>query len=271
MSIICLAQLRARDSVMTTSLVRSGVKMERRNVIVYFPNDSLSSQRMIELTEEWSRGVTAAFKYVGDRSNRKIEQPVVFYVGTGRFISHASPERDVFVPLWRVKSNQVPWLHEVMHAILHSDVGNWDWFYKPEVGEKMPGWILEGLAEYLALIVSHETGMEKFDLFGASGYTKIDSVARVALNSEHGSYVLSFIASDKLELPELAGERRRIFAPLYYNLSASFTKYIAEHYSLEPLFAGVASVEVHATIEKHTNKSMQALKDEWLGYLKGLK
>jgi hypothetical protein len=193
--------------------------------------------------------------------------PIVIYVGTGRFISHASPERDVFLPLWRVKSNQVPWLHEIMHIMLHSDIGNWDWLYNEAVGEKMPGWILEGLAEYLALIVAHDRSIEKFDLFGAGGYTMIDSTARAALNSEHGSYVVSFIGEDKLYMPELAGEKRRIFAPLYYNLSASFTKYVAEHYSLDALLAGIAAVEVHATMEKFTKKSMHDLKTEWLNYL----
>ncbi|MBI1766782.1 MAG: hypothetical protein HY015_06070 [Bacteroidetes bacterium] len=270
-SVLCLSCSSDKNEERRKYLETNGIEIKKERVIAWFPKDSVSEKRMNEIVDTLNMGIALADKFIGGPkewqmfSNKKL----TYYYSPGPFfIANTSNSGDIFIPFIRLKNNTMPWLHETMHVLLRSKKGNWhnksnviSYFY-------MPQWFNEGMAEYLAVKISYDNKIPKVDLFKSGGYLSVDSVCWKNLQQENGPDVLSKIG--KAGAPtELAGEKRREFAPPFYNCSCSFTKYLVETYGLEKMLTANSEFEhEHETIEKLTQKSIEELKKEWIDQLR---
>ncbi|MEO8146420.1 MAG: hypothetical protein ABI723_02225 [Bacteroidia bacterium] len=264
------------DSLNITYLVNNGVKISDRQVICWFPKDSLSARRMNEIADMINIGISGAEKFINAPLSWQLhrpDEPYTFYFRLDRFISHASRYGFVSVPFWRIKDGKAPWLHEVIHEMLYSKTGSWNSnnVTEKEWSEKMPLWLFEGLPDYISLQVSLSENLPWFDVFSDNYQTNIDTLFAEELKSQKGSYILSFIGS-KGVMPELFSNDRIYYAPAFYHGSSSFVKYIADNYGIKILLAGISSFgQEHETIEKLSGKSLEILKKEWMNKLKTVK
>ncbi|QHL86876.1 hypothetical protein GU926_05260 [Nibribacter ruber] len=174
----------------------------------------------------------------------------------------------MFIPLWRITSGQAPVHHETMHVLLRTKEGNWNSVSKVVSFFTIPMWFTEGVAEYLAMKVSHDTKVPKLDLQKSGGYLKVDSTCSAALKTEVGQYVVDYIGEEGAML-KLFTSDRKTYAPPFYNCSCSFTKYLGETYGTEVLLRSNAQFkDEQETLEQLTKKDLSTLKEEWLTNLK---
>ena len=78
--------------------------------------------------------------------------------------------------------------HETMHLLLRSVNGNWNPKSNPMNLFKMPMWLTEGLAEFLAMKISYEYHIPKFDIFESGGSSKFNSISCILLTQENGPH-----------------------------------------------------------------------------------
>jgi len=256
------------DSVNIAYLINHGVKIADKRTIAWFPKDSLSDEKMREIVEMINRGISGAEKFIRAPLPWQVHKPgnpFTFYFRYDKFVSHASHEGFVSIPFWRIKDGKAPWLHEVVHEMLNTKNGDWyQNITREDRATNLPLWLSEGLAEYISIQVSLQYDLARFDVMNNSYETNADSLFRNDLKSEKGSYILSFIGK-KGVMPELSSKDRRLYAPAFYHGSCSFIHYIAKHYGLDTLLAGISSFrKEHETIEKFTGKEIQTLKNLWL-------
>lgn len=251
----------------TVNILKSeGVVIKRDKLIAYFPKNTISENRMNEIVDTINLGITLANQFIGgpyDWQSFKDKQ-VTFYFCEGDFKSTTSKEGDIFIPVWRAQSNQAPWLHESMHILLRSENGNWSPKSNPVNLFKMPMWLTEGMAEYLAMKISYDYQINKFDTFESGGLAKVDSISSVILKKENGPYVLKFIGNPGIMI-KLFTKKRRFYAPAFYNCSCSFTKFLIEKYGFDKVFQAYTNYKKEIeTIEEFTGKTMVELRDDWL-------
>ncbi len=264
--------LRDEDSINITYLINNGVKISAGKAICWFPKDSLSEQRMKEIASMINNGIHAAEKFINAPLPWQLHppsKPYTLYFRHDRFISHASQAGFVCIPFWRIKEGKSPWLHEILHEMLDSNTGSW---FSKKVAEEdftknFPHWLSEGLPDYISLSVSLSENLSWFDVFSNSGNTNIDSLFKKEIESEKGSYILSFIGT-KGVMPELSSKDRILYAPAFYHGSSSFTRYLSDNYGLKILLTAFSQFRKELeTIEKLTGKTLDVLKGEWLANL----
>ncbi len=246
---------------------KNGAKIEKGRVIAFFPKDSVSAARMNELVDSLNFGIEATLHYMGGPYGwqKFREKPITYYFEPGNFVSVTDVNGDIYTPLFRIHSNQSPWLHETMHALLRSEAGNWNERSKVDRYFSMPIWLTEGMAEYLAVKVAEERSIKKFDLMKLGGYQQVDASCNEALIADDG--LLSSIGEPGIPTQLLTD--RRAFAPPFYTCSCSFAKYLAETYGLDNMLKAISSFQKETeTIEALTGKSMETLKAEWVANIK---
>lgn len=264
------------DSLNITYLINNGVKISKGKVICWFPKDSLSEEKMNEITDMINAGIKAAEKFINAPLAWQVQQPTdpyTFYFRFDRFVSHASEAGFISIPFWRIKNGKSPWLHEVMHEMLHTKTGSWVSLgvTEEEWANKMPLWFFEGLPDYIALTVSLLENLPWFDVFANSSQTNINSLFLEEIKSDKGTYILSFIGT-KGTMPELFSSDRILYAPAFYHGSSSFVHYLADNYGIKVLLAAISSFgQEQEIIEKLTGKPLEILKNEWLEKLKIVK
>lgn len=253
------------DSLRVIQLHQRGVQVERDRIVAWFPTDSLSRQRMEGIADTLNRGVLQAEQLIGAPFHWQefSGKPITFYFSPEKFISHASWDGLVFIPFWRIKAGQSPWLHEALHIIFRSNKGSWGNVSREERAAMMPLWLTEGLPDYVDMKIAYERKFHRFDLWKDGGLLKTDSSCRSKLSGAQGAYILKFVGSPGTP-PELFGEHRSQYAPTFYNCSSSFVKFIADQYGLEVLVEGIADFQKeHQVIEKLTGKTMGQIKQAW--------
>jgi hypothetical protein len=189
---------------------------------------------------------------------------VFFYFPDARFISHAPGGNTVFIPLWRIRDDQAPWLHEVMHILLWPADG--DWLSAPEhvANERMPLWLSEGLADVLAIDVSEQEGLTYYSPTSDLPPSALDAECRRRLSTRVAGSILPVIGG-RGRIPELFGEERRDYAPAFYNCSASFVAYIRERFGYEPLLAAIAAFDRETEVlEAGINMPLARVREDWL-------
>jgi hypothetical protein len=257
------------DSLGIINLQNTGTKLTGKHVVVWFPKDSLSKKRMLEIVDTLNLGIEAAAKFINSPLPWQVHQldsPYIFYFKPDSFVSHASLKGFLFIPFWRIKNGKAPWLHEVVHEMLNTKTGNWVHPNMPEeeADKLVPLWLTEGLADYISIKVSALNGLAVFDVFSNSSHINPDSLFLKDLKSERGDYIISHIGR-KGVMPELFSNSRRLYAPTFYHGSCSFVKYIDDHYGLDVLLSAISSFgEEQETIEKLTGKSLELLRKMWL-------
>jgi hypothetical protein len=248
------------------SLKTDGTVINRDRVIAYFPNDYISQNRMNGIADTLNLGIALANKCISGLIDSQIfkDKQLTYYFLPDNFVSGASKSGDIYIPAWRAKYRQAPWLHETMHILLRSENGYW--YPSSNISNyfKMPVWFNEGIAEYLAMKISYDNQLPKADLFESGGYTMVDSVCYLNLKKKNGPYILKYIGETGIML-KLYGRKRGEYAPTFYNCSCSFTKYLVDTYGLEMVLKAFSDYRnEHKKIEELTEKSMKELKEEWL-------
>lgn len=259
----------SNDETINT-LRTEGIVINRERVIAYFPKNSIPENRMNEIVDTINLGITLADRYIGGPYDWQVfkNKQLAYYFCEGNFMSTTSKEGDIFIPVWRAQSNQSPWLHETMHILLRSSNGNWNPKSRPMNLFKMPMWLTEGMAEFLAMKISYEYHIPKFDIFESGGYTKVDSVSNILLKQEKGSHILKYIGKPGIMI-KLFTKKRWSVAPTFYNCSSSFTKYLVETYGLDKILYAYSNYKHEIeTIEGLTGKTINELKEEWLARIK---
>lgn len=260
------------DSINITYLINNGIKITAGKAICWFPKDSLSEQRMIEIANMINTGIHGAEKFINAPLPWQMHQPLepyTLYFRHDRFISHASQAGFVSIPFWRIKEGKSPWLHEILHEMLDANSGSW--FSKTitdeDFNKNFPHWLSEGLPDYISLSVSLANHLSWFDVFSNSTQTNIDSLFKKEMGSEKGTYILSFIGT-KGVMAELSSKDRILYAPAFYHGSSSFTRFLSDNYGLKMLLTAFSSFKKELeTIESLTGKKIDVLKKEWLAKL----
>ncbi len=143
-----------------------GVKLERPAIIAWFPIDSVSNERMNGVADSLNQQITIARAFMGAPRAWQVfgTLPVTIYFSRGNFVANTAADGSVFIPLWRMRKNKAPYLHEIMHVLLRSASGNWNNASRDVAAAKMPIWFTEGLPEYMALKIATVNRLPKFDL-----------------------------------------------------------------------------------------------------------
>ena len=255
----------SNDKTINT-LRTEGVVICRERVIAYFPKNSIPEKRMNEIVDTINLGITLADKYMGGPYDWQVfkNKKLTYYFCSGNFMSTTSKEGDIIIPVWRAQSNQSPWLHETMHILLRSVNGNWNPKSNPMNLFKMPMWLTEGMAEFLAMKISYEYQIPKFDIFESGGYSKVDSICSISIRELNGPHILKYIGKPGI-MVKLFTKKRGSYAPTFYNCSCSFTKYLVETYGLDKILNAYRNYKKEIkTIEGFTGKTINELKEDWL-------
>jgi hypothetical protein len=266
--------LRPGDSTNIVRLIEIGVKVQKKNIIAWFPKDSLSDNEMNKIVDMLVVGVEAAENFLRAPLPWQVHQkgtPYTYYFRLDSFVSHASGAGFVSIPFWRIKQGQAPWLHEAIHEMLNSRQGNWANTAIPREDrrENDPMWLAEGLPDYISIEVSKKLRLPLFDVFSNSYRTNIDSICREDLKGPKADRVISSIGKKGI-MPELFSTDRRLYIGSFYHCSCSFVKYIAEVYGLEPLLTSLSSFRnEHEVLERKTFRTIEYMRDQWLYKING--
>jgi hypothetical protein len=269
-AVLILLMVSCSNDETINTLRTQGVFINRERVIAYFPKNSIPENRMNEIVDTINLGITLADKYIGGPYDWQVfkNKQLTYYFCEGNFMSTTSKEGDIFIPVWRAQSNQSPWLHETMHLLLRSVNGNWNPKSNPMNLFKMPMWLTEGMAEFLAMKISYDNQIPKFDLFESGGYSKVDSICNISVRQENGPHILKYIGEPGI-MKKLFTKKRRFYASTFYNCSCSFTKYLVETYGLDKVLNAYTNYKKEIeTIENFTGKTMNELREDWLAKIK---
>jgi hypothetical protein len=257
------------DSTNIMQLIKSGSFRSEKNVIAWFPKDSLSVERMDGILDTLSIGIAAAERLIKTPQTWQVHQkgmPYTFYFRLDSLVSRSSGSGFVSIPFWRIKQGKAPWLHEAIHEMLNTKNGNWnnDSITLEVAVKNTPLWLSEGLPEYISQTVSHKYKLPFFDVQSKSFLTNVDSICREDLKGKLADSVLAFIGK-KGALIELFGKDRRLYAPTFYHCSCSFVKYLAERNGIDPLIESLAAYPREMEeLEKRIHSSLEYLKKDWL-------
>jgi hypothetical protein len=264
--VLILLMVSCSNDETINTLRKEGVVVNRERVIAYFPRNSIPENRMNEIVDTINLAITLAEKYIGGPYDWQVfkNKQLTYYFCSGNFMSTTSKEGDIFIPVWRAQRNKSPWLHETIHIFLRSKNGNWNPKSNPINLFKMPMWLTEGMAEFLAMKISYNFQIPKFDIFDSGGYSKVDSICSNIINQGKGPHILKYIGEPGIMI-KLFTKKRGSYAPTFYNCSCSFTKYLVETYGLDKvLYAYTNYKKEIKTIEEFTGKTMNELREDWL-------
>jgi len=265
-AVLIILMISCSNDKTINTLRTEGVVICRERVIAYFPKNSIPEKRMNEIVDTINLGITLADKYMGGPYDWQVfkNKKLTYYFCSGNFMSTTSKEGDIIIPVWRAQSNQSPWLHETMHILLRSVNGNWNPKSNPMNLFKMPMWLTEGMAEFLAMKISYEYQIPKFDIFESGGYSKVDSICSISIRELNGPHILKYIGKPGI-MVKLFTKKRGSYAPTFYNCSCSFTKYLVETYGLDKILNAYRNYKKEIkTIEGFTGKTINELKEDWL-------
>lgn len=185
-----------------------------------------------------------------------------FYFPDARFVAHAPGGNTAFIPLWRIRDDEAPWLHESLHLLLATP-GD-DWLARDDADARMPLWFSEGLPDALAIQISESEGIRYFSPLWTVPSSGLNDLCRGELASKAGQKVLPFVGAPGKPM-ELFGPDRVTFARPFYACSASFVRFLARPRGFGPLLTAIQDFgREEATIERELSKPLSALKVEWL-------
>lgn len=232
---------RAEDRPLKAALEATGVVETTRDVVAYFPAHALTDEQRAAIVARLDRGVRAAKRFT-QRTNWSYhgDRRVYFYFPDARFISHAPGGNSVYIPLWRIRDDQSPWLHEALHILLWPPGRNW-LDETDEYGDAhMPLWLYEGLPDVLAAEISAQENLAYFMPMMEEPPSELDAVCARHLATPVAGRIIPVIGA-RGRLPELYGDERQTYAPAFYACSASFTTYLRQRYGYGPLLDAIGS------------------------------
>ena len=259
------------DSTNIVYLINNGVKSEKGKVIAWFPKDSLSQERINGILDTLNIGIEGAENFIGAPYGWQVQEkgsPYTFYFRFDKIIPHASGAGFVSISFSRIKSGQAPWLHEAIHEMLNTKSGHWlgPGVTEEEWDAKMPLWLSEGLADYIAIEVSQKYHLKLYDVFTNSNKKNLDTLFKEDIRHVNAKEILSHIGSSGNIKKLLWSESRNQNAGAFYHLSASFVKYLAEKYGIRTLVESNAAFRNELVeLEKRMNSTLEKEKSLWIG------
>jgi hypothetical protein len=245
----------AEDAERIARLTAGGVRIERGAVTAWFSSGAMTAEEMQGVVERLVTGVAAIESFV--RTPRRWQTSrqrgvTYFFDDAPFFIPHATINRQVLVPVSRLRDGKAPLLHETTHALL-----------TPPQGRRPLAWLTEGIAAYVAKSVSAEKGMKEGDALDIGAITELDAKCATGLSSELGPSILPFIGSpanlQALYAMEPALEVRQVF----YGCSASFTKYLVRQFGIERIVDLLPESDPHRKLEDMSRLKMADLRSRW--------
>ena len=245
----------AEDVERVAGLMKDGVKLEAPGFAAWFPREALPPDEMKSVVGRLERGLTAleAFLQLPRRWQGPGARRVDYFFVAGPFFVPHAVNRQVFVPIVRLRDGKAPLLHETTHALL-----------MPPQGRRPLAWLTEGLAAYVAKSVSAASGIPEGDAFELGDVQALDTGCAARLASAEGRKILKFIGApanlQDLYAMEPAFEVRQVF----YGCAASFTKYLVDRAGIDAVVDALPEPDPHRTLEKAADTSMAALRATWL-------
>ncbi|HWB31136.1 MAG TPA: hypothetical protein VG736_11590 [Vicinamibacterales bacterium] len=246
----------ADDAARVRRLTKSGTKVESERVTAWLSKDAMSASEMQDVLRRVETAVTTIETFVHvprpwqKTRNRRVEY---FFEEGPFFVPHATINRQVLMPVVRLRDGQAPILHETTHALL-----------TPPQGHRPFAWLTEGVATYVAKAISQEKQIPEGDRFELGEIDQIDGKCAAGLSSAEGARVLPFIGApgnlQTLYAMEPAIRMRQVF----YGCSASFTKYLVDRLGLERVVDLLPDADPHATIERLASANMASVRTEWM-------
>lgn len=256
---------READVPLKAALEANGVIETTRDVVAFFPAGALTDEQRATILARLDRGVRAAKRFT-QRQNWRYhgDARVYFYFPDARFISHAPGGNSVYIPLWRIRDDQAPWLHEALHILLWPPGRNW-LDETDEYGDAhMPLWLYEGLPDVLAAEISAQENLAYFTPMMPEPPSELDAVCARHLATPVASRILPMIGA-RGRLAELYGDDRQTYAPAFYACSASFTTYLRQRYGYGPLLDAIGSYGHEIDVlEAATNLPLESARADWL-------
>jgi hypothetical protein len=260
------------DVVRKAELEGDGICVTHGDVVAWFPRSAgadatpLSPAEMDSIVARLDSGIRAAKAFIGaaDWSFRG-DRRIYYYFADANFISHAPGGNVAFIPLWRIREDKAPWLHESMHLLMKVDG---DWLAQPEgaAEARMPLWLHEGLAEGIAMEVAARNGFAHFSPLIDVPADQLDTFAakRIA-ECPVPQRLLQYVGRPG-KLPELFGEQRMQFAVAFYAASTSFVRHLArDDGGYQHLLAALAAFDREGeTYKRLSGRSLEAGKRRWL-------
>ena len=244
----------AQDAERIDRLTKTGIRIEADRITAWFSAGAMSPEEMKALVDRLRTGVEALEAFVRtprrqDAGSRRVE----YYFEEGPFfVPHATVNRQVLVPMSRLKDGKAPLLHETTHALL-----------TPPQGRRPLAWLTEGLAAYVAKAVSREKGIPEGDTFELGEVHELDARCASGLSSALGAKIVPFIGApgslSVLYSMEPAFQVRQVF----YGCAASFTKHLVDRLGVERVVDVLPETDPHKKLEDLSKTKMTNLRSEW--------
>ena len=245
----------AEDADRIDRLTASGVRIERGPVVAFFSKGAVAPEEMEALVQQLVTGVAAlkAFVHAPRRWQDSRQQSVTYFFDDAPFfIPHATINRQVLVPVSRLRDGKAPLLHETTHALL-----------TPPQGRRPLAWLTEGIAGYVAKAVSAEKGMREGDALDIGDIAELDAKCGAGLSSEHGTKILPFIGSPANLQALYAMEPALQVRQTLYGCSASFTKYLVTQFGIDRIVDLLPEDDPHKKLEAMSKATMADLRGRW--------
>jgi len=245
----------ADDAERMGRLTKTGVRVDGDQVRVWTSAGALSADETKQLVQRLELGVRAlqVFLHTPRRWQDSRPRPVDYYFEDGPFfVPHATVNRQVLLPVSRLRDGKAPLLHETTHALLTA----------PQ-GRRPLAWLTEGLAAYAAKAVSAEQKIPEGDTFELGDVGELDAKCAAGLSTPQGPTIAPFIGAPgnlaTLYAMEPAFQVRQVF----YGCSASFTKYLVDRFGIERVVDLLPEDDPHKKLEELAGAKMTELRSAW--------
>lgn len=261
----------ARRSAYVTS---HGAERAYPGVVLWALPDSLGASWDDAHGQALAAGIAALRGLVGSHSwQRNGGRPLVFILSPGRFVSHATGQDTLFIPVARVRQGAAPFLHEAAHELL-APRGPLFPFESPDsaaveaAADRFPYWLSEGLPDVLAQMAAAASGFPEGDVFEVGGLARVDATCRARLVGHPRRAELSARLGRSGRLAALFTAERMQVAPAYYACSQSLTRRLVERIGLERTVALIPAIPDGSwvpALEAALGMPLDAFRREWLG------
>ena len=256
----------AADNALAQELRAEGVKHESGNSILCAEKGTLAEEELADFARLAAQAIDGIQKLLGitfDRQHFKADK-IEYFISSKAAISHA--HRDglqpfVYITPDRIKNKRAPYVHETTHTLVR-------W-------RDHPVWLQEGLPTYVQEAVVAKYGGYNWSPGNPEG-KPIDALAREYLATEMGKKAVALVGHPALSR-DSSGETMAMFrpilqdrtlgAPAFYNLSASFVKYLTDKSGAQTLVTLCKAEDVALALRTATGKTIEQWKTEWLEFL----
>jgi hypothetical protein len=242
------------DGALVRNLRRHGVRIDRRAATLWFEAGALSAAELKEFATLVDHGIRDLESWMKISHGRRRARAgrLSYFISSQVEISHTRA-RMVFLPLFRVRNQSAPYLHETFHLLVKC--------------AGCPLWFSEGLASYAQSYVSEHFGGYDGAIFTRRGNRGVDADAARWLSTREGKAALPFVGRSG-EPAALLSDRHNVATP-FYVLSQSLVKFLADCAGAAKLHTLASSPDFDQVLKKSTGKTAREWREEWLASLKG--